>query len=89
MFDADLAPGFHNYWKSSDLDELADGALDTMVALYEETPSTGAMVVIDQFGGAVARVANDATAFSHRHAAYDLIVIAVWTDPAETEAHVG
>ena len=46
------------------------------------------MVIIDQFGGAVARVPNDATAFGHRDAAYDLIIAAIWSDQAEQDDHV-
>ena len=40
------------------------------------------MVIVDQFGGAVARVPADATAFGHRAAAYDLIIAAIWTEQA-------
>ena len=87
MFDEDLPPGLHNYWKSNDIDELSDGFIDTLLEHYAERPA-GAMVVIDQFGGAVARVHDDATAFGHRHAAYDLIIATLWPDPEQTEEHV-
>ena len=88
MFDADLAPGLFNYWKSSDLAELSDGVIETLLEHYAKAPSPGAMVIIDQYGGAVARVPDDATAFGHRHAAYDVVIIALWSDPAQTEPHV-
>ena len=52
----------------------------------ESAPSDRPMVIIDQF--APARVPNDATAFGHRDAAYDLIIAAVWSDPSEQEAHI-
>jgi FAD/FMN-containing dehydrogenase len=87
MFDEDLPPGLHNYWKSNDLAELSDGAIETILDFYAERPP-GAFVVIDQFGGAVARVPDDATAFGHRHAAYDLIIATLWPDPEQTEEHV-
>jgi FAD/FMN-containing dehydrogenase len=87
MFDADLPPGLFNYWKSSDLAELSDGAVETMLQYYEERPP-GAYVIIDQFGGAVARVPDDATAFGHRHAAYDVVVATLWPEPEQTEQHV-
>ena len=51
-----------------------------MVA-FMEPPRRRPMIIIDQFGGAVARVPNDATAFGHRDAAYDLIIAAIWSDP--------
>ena len=87
-YDADFPFGLLNYWKSSNIKELTDGAIDTMVAFMEAAPSTRPMVIIDQFGGAVARVPNDATAFGHRDAAYDLIIAAIWSEPGEQEAHV-
>ncbi len=31
---------------------------------------------------------NDATAFGHRDAAYDLIIAAVWSQAAEQDAHI-
>jgi FAD/FMN-containing dehydrogenase len=54
----------------------------------ESAPSVAPMVVIDQFGGAVARVPDDATAFGHREADYDLIIAAIWTEDSEQEAHI-
>jgi hypothetical protein len=40
------------------------------------------------FGGAVSRVGEDDTAFSHRDAQVDFLAVGRWTDPAEDEAHV-
>jgi FAD/FMN-containing dehydrogenase len=87
-YDADFPFGLLNYWKSSNLAELSDEAIDTMIAFMAEAPSPRPMVIIDQFGGAVGRVPNDATAFGHRDAAYDLIIAAVWSQAAEQEVHI-
>ncbi|MGH8938493.1 MAG: FAD-binding oxidoreductase, partial [Actinomycetes bacterium] len=87
-FDGDFPFGLKNYWKSSNLARLSDDAIDTMVGFMKGAPSIRPMVVIDQFGGAVARVADDATAFGHRDAAYDLIIAAIWDSDAEEQAHV-
>jgi hypothetical protein len=87
-FDADFPFGLKNYWKSSNVKELSDDAIDTMVAFMEAAPSIAPMVIIDQFGGAVARVPDHATAFGQREAEYDLIIAAIWSDDAEQEAHV-
>ena len=67
---------------------MSDAAIDTMVAFMQSAPSPRPMVIIDQYGGAVARVPSDATAFGHRDAAYDLIIAAIWSDPREQEAHI-
>ncbi len=87
-YDGDFPFGLLNYWKSSNLNELSDPAIDTLVAFMEAAPSARPMVIIDQFGGAVARVPNDATAFGHRDAAYDLIIAAIWSEPHEQERHI-
>jgi len=87
-YDADFPFGLLNYWKSSNLRELTDDAIDTLVSFLDAAPSPRPMVIIDQFGGAVARVPADATAFGHRDAAYDLIIAAVWSEPGEQDAHI-
>lgn len=87
-FDADFPFGLLNYWKSSNIRELSDDAIETMVSFMESAPSMSPMVAIDQFGGAVARVPNDATAFGHRDAAYDLIIAAIWSEESKQDAHV-
>ena len=59
-FDADFPFGLLNYWKSSNIRELSDDAIDTMVSFMESAPSVAPMVIIDQFGGAVAGTAQRA-----------------------------
>lgn len=39
-------------------------------------------ILIEAYGGAVARVANDATAFGHRDASFNLGILAISDDPA-------
>jgi FAD/FMN-containing dehydrogenase len=39
-------------------------------------------------GGAVGRVSRDASAFDQRDAAYNLAIIARWTEPAEADGHI-
>jgi FAD/FMN-containing dehydrogenase len=87
-YDADFPFGLLNYWKSSNLADLSDEAIDTMIDFMADAPSPRPMVIVDQFGGAVGRVSNDATAFGHRDAAYDLIIAAVWSQAAEQDAHI-
>ena len=50
-YDGDFPFGLLNYWKSSNLRELSDDAIETMVAFMESAPSDRPMVIIDQFGG--------------------------------------
>ena len=87
-FDADFPPGIRHYWKSSNIDELDDDLIDTMVASMKAAPSLQPMVFLERFGGAVARVPGEATAFGHRDSEYDLVIASMWTDAADDEAHV-
>jgi hypothetical protein len=59
-------------------DTLTNGAIDVLVAGIEHATTGGAAVLFDSLGGAVARVAPDATAFPHRRAFAVLQLIASW-----------
>ncbi len=81
--------GLHGYWKSSFLKSLSDGAIDTLLDFYARTPSPRTVVVIEHNGDSTwSRVPEDATAFGHRNWPYNLVVTAVWADPADTDANV-
>jgi hypothetical protein len=40
---------------------------------------------LQSYGGAVAEVGDDETAFSHRDALVEFVAVANWTDPAEDQ----
>ena len=84
-FDAFFPPGLHYYWKSLLLNELSDAAIDAIVQVAAERPSPHAIINVWQLGGAISRVARDATAFSRRDAEYLLSFDTTWVDPADTE----
>jgi FAD/FMN-containing dehydrogenase len=88
LYDADFPFGVKNYWKSSNLAALSDGAIDTIVAYMESAPSLQPMVFVERLGGAIARVPAEATAFGHRDAEYDLVIAAIWSENAEQERHI-
>jgi len=88
MFDAGFPAGRLNYWKSSFLRELSDKAIDTMVAHFAAVPSAFSAVAIEPFGGAVGRVGIDETAFPHRRALYSLVIVGMWTGPAESATNI-
>jgi hypothetical protein len=46
-------------------------------------------VALEYYGGAASRVAGSATAFPHREAAYNLLVLGQWTDVTEDPVHIG
>lgn len=80
----DTAPyGLHNYNAAETLTELSDGAIDGLVAAFASVPGPRSHVILTQMGGAVSRVAQTATAFAQRDAAWLAWVIGIW-DTTET-----
>ena len=88
LMDQAFPRGRHNYWKSSLLRELSDDAIDTLVEKFSRVASPYSSVLIEHLGGQVSRVGKDETAFDHRDAPYDLVIMPMWTDPAESEKHI-
>jgi FAD/FMN-containing dehydrogenase len=70
------------------LEELTDETIDALVDAYAAATSPLSVLVIEQMGGAVARVPRDATAFPNRDAAFNLAMVGRWTDPGERDTHV-
>jgi hypothetical protein len=44
-------------------------------------------LVIEYYGGAAGRIANDATAYPHRSLPWGILFAAQWTDPLEAPIH--
>ena len=84
MFDPGFPAGRLNYWKGSVLPELHDEAIDILVAQAATVPSPLSAWALEPFGGAAGRVGSDETAFPHRGARYNLVIVGIWTDPAES-----
>jgi FAD/FMN-containing dehydrogenase len=89
MLDASAPAGQLNYWKAAYLNELSDAAIEALVAQAERMPLGMSQLHVHQMGGAVARVAPEATAYAHRSARFAVNVIGMWSDPAASESHVG
>jgi hypothetical protein len=88
LLDGGFPKGALNYWKSAFFTELTDAAVQTMVAAFEAAPSIMSGMIIENFHGAVCRVAPTATAFPHREPGYNLAIVGEWMDPAETAANI-
>ncbi|MCC6615795.1 MAG: FAD-binding oxidoreductase [Anaerolineae bacterium] len=76
------------YWRSTYLKALSDEAINRLVALIAEAPSPLTTLDIWAMGGALSRVAPDATAFAHRDAAITIGVESNWADPADDEVNM-
>jgi FAD/FMN-containing dehydrogenase len=88
LVDAQWSAGAHNYFKSSYLRSLNDGAIETLLEAHERAVSPDSKIQLYHLGGAAARVGADETAFPHRKAPHLLNIAARWTDPAESDIHV-
>lgn len=88
LIDASFPKGRQNYWKSHLLRELSDSAIDALVEGFAHVASPYSSVLIEQLGGAMSRVGKDETAFSHRDAAYDVVIMPMWTEAAESAQHM-
>jgi len=82
MFDEDLPPGLRCYLKAGYAAELTDPLIDTIVHHTAAIPSASSTFDFHHMGGAVARVAADATAFGDRRSAFCFNIVGVWEEPA-------
>jgi len=86
-----LAPSFPdgnvNYWKSTLQRELPDEAISAIVEHANRLSSPLSFVVLEYYGGAAGRVSKDATAFPHRDLPWDILFLAQWNDPTQTNVH--
>jgi len=91
MFDATNPPG-NWYYKTGYLEGAKvqeDAFIDVLLAHTDfPSPSPLSRLYVEHLGGAMGRVPPDATAFVHRQAPFDLIVIAGGFRPEETEKNV-
>jgi FAD/FMN-containing dehydrogenase len=85
-FDPLLQPGARNYWKSHDFVELGDGAIDLLREFAGRLPSPDCEVFIGHLGGAVNRIAAEATAYPHRNVNFVMNVHTRWSDPAQDKS---
>lgn len=88
LFDADYPDGDRYYWRSTYLPDLTDDVITRTIEWVRRRPSARSTVDLWHLGGAVARVAADATAYGDRDAPFLLGVEANWTDPADDEANL-
>ncbi len=87
MMDISAPFGSLNYWKADFVDRLSDHTIDLLIEQANAMRSPLSQIHIHQLGGAMGRVAPEATAFYRRDAGFVYNLIALWKDPGENEAH--
>lgn len=78
--------GMRYYGKSRFLSALPDAAIDTVLEHTAELPGPFSTAFFEPMGGAINRVAQDATAFPSRDAAFNFSPMAGYDDAAMDEA---
>ncbi|HET8631247.1 MAG TPA: BBE domain-containing protein [Thermomicrobiales bacterium] len=87
MLDGTAPRGLHHYYKGGYLRALADEAIDALVTVFARVPSPLAQIHVARLGGAVARVPDEATAFSGRDAGYLFWTLGSWRPAADAEPY--
>jgi FAD/FMN-containing dehydrogenase len=88
LIDALWPHGTKAYMKAGYLRELDDHAIETMARYHQDATSPSSEIHIQHFGGAIARVDGEATAYGERQAPFVLNAIAVSHEPGPLDPHV-
>jgi len=67
---------------------LPSQAVKILIEMLEQTPNPQALAQFDAYGGAVARVPVEATAFYHRDALFNIQYQTYWTDPVDERPNI-
>jgi len=86
--DGNLPYGRNYYMKSGYTPSFEDDFITALVEGFEPSPKRNNVVIMNQLGGTIADLSGDATAYSHRDAAFDLIIGAAWDDDTQSETNV-
>ena len=78
FFDEDYPNGKRYYWTSINVETLSDDAIDRLITLNDAAPSLESTIDLWFQGGAMSRVAPDATAFGDRSAPVLVGIEANW-----------
>jgi len=81
--------GLRRYWKSHYFRELSDAAIEALLTRGGDLDGgIPANAGFQTYGGAIADVGGDETAFSQRDTLFELDTVVRWEDPAEDEARM-
>jgi FAD/FMN-containing dehydrogenase len=80
--------GWHYYWKSTDLAGFSDDVISVIAGHAYTARSPRSYAAMFHFGGAVARVPLDATAYAGRDVPHNIVIEGVWLpdEPGELRA---
>jgi FAD/FMN-containing dehydrogenase len=84
----DDPPGLGNYWTADYHDDFPDEALETFVKYGFERVSAHTQQILLPWGGAIARVGEDATPLSHRQVRWVSHPFAMWEVEEDATANI-
>ena len=88
MTDEVFPSGRLNYWKTSLTNQISDEVIEAVVDHGGRMPSPLSAILIAEFHGAYSRVGKTETAYYHRNLQYDVLILANWIDPVDSERNV-
>ncbi|HEY9244447.1 MAG TPA: FAD-binding oxidoreductase [Streptosporangiaceae bacterium] len=84
-----FGPGLLSYVKATFAAGLSPDLIDVVIAQGQRLGSEVSQIELLSLGGAITRVAPDATAFPHRDAGWLINIPASWRSPDDTEREIG
>jgi FAD/FMN-containing dehydrogenase len=87
MLDAGMPHGRRNYWRSDNFDRLTDEAIELLIAQAGSATSPLSQIIVGALGGAVADVAEGATALGGRSSPWLYHCYGVWLE-GDDERHI-
>lgn len=89
MLDGGAPHGRHYYWKAHKLPSLTDDVIDIFLGAIDSATSPFAQINGWAVGGAVSRIAEDATAVGDRNPGFEMSVTVGWPPPdPDRDRHV-
>ncbi|HEY5774771.1 MAG TPA: FAD-binding protein [Xanthomonadales bacterium] len=77
-----------SYIKSGFVDEIPDQLVSTIVQNFKTFNERGTTMFFQHSGGAIGRVASDATAFAHRKSVANMFAVVEWPLSESRDSHV-
>jgi FAD/FMN-containing dehydrogenase len=84
----DDPPGMQNYWTADYHDDFPDAAVEVFLRSAHACPSDHSQLALAPWGGAVARVPEDATPLANRGAPWVTHPFGLWEDPTATPENI-
>lgn len=75
--------GLRSLWRTRTLQTFEPSAIEVLADRIKHAPSPRCMVIVEQLSGEVSRMPPDACAVGFRSAAFNLMMVAQWENPAD------